>query len=77
MMLGDLLAIARSASGTFEAWLEDSDPKFAREVRQVADAQGLSVTGYVRGAIADVPVERLDLLRGRFDDLFNRHAKGF
>ena len=53
MMLGDLLAIARSASGTFEAWLEDSDPKFAREVRQVADAQRLSVTGYVRGAIAD------------------------
>jgi hypothetical protein len=52
-MLGDLLAMARSASSGFEAWLERADPELAREVKQAADGQGLSVTGYVRGAIAD------------------------
>jgi hypothetical protein len=52
-MLGDLLAMARNASSSFEAWLERSDPGLAREVKQSAQGRDLSVTGYVRGAIAD------------------------
>lgn len=52
-MLGDLLAMARIASSSFEAWLECSDPRLALDVRRAAEGQGISVTGYVRGAIAD------------------------
>lgn len=52
-MLGDLLAMARSVSSSFEAWLGCSDPELAAEVKRAAEGQGLSVTGYVRGAIAD------------------------
>jgi hypothetical protein len=52
-MLGDLLALARKASGTFEAWLERSDPNMAAQVRRAAEGQQLSVTGFVRGAMAD------------------------
>jgi hypothetical protein len=52
-MLGDLLAMARHASGSFEAWLERSDPELAAQVIHAAEAQRLSVTGFVRGAMAD------------------------
>ena len=52
-MLGDILAAARDSSSSFEAWLERCDPELGDKVRAAANAQGLSVTGYVRGAIAD------------------------
>ena len=52
-MLGDLLAMARSASGSFEAWLERSDPELAAEVSRAAELQQMSVTGFVRGAVSD------------------------
>jgi len=52
-MLGDVLAAARKSSSSFEAWLERSDPELGEEVGHAAKRQGLSVTGYVRGAIAD------------------------
>lgn len=52
-MLGDLLAAARDTSSGFHAWLERSDPELAEQLREAAQAQGLSVTGSVRGAIAD------------------------
>ena len=52
-MLGDILAAARNSSSNFERWLERSNPELGEEVRRAAKAHGLSVTGYVRGAIAD------------------------
>lgn len=52
-MLGDLLGMARDASGGFEAWLMRSDPRLAERVRQAAARQGATATGFVRGAIAD------------------------
>jgi hypothetical protein len=52
-MLGDLLAMARNASGSFEAWLERSDPELGAQVNRAAQAQKTSPTGFVRGAMAD------------------------
>jgi hypothetical protein len=52
-MLGDLLALARNASGTFEAWLERSDPEMAAQVNRAAEGQQVSPTGFVRVAMAD------------------------
>lgn len=52
-MLGDILAAARNSSIGFEAWLERSDPELGEKVKRAAEDQGLSVTGYVRTAIAD------------------------
>lgn len=52
-MLGDMLAAARNSSGSFQAWLERSDPALAAEVERAAETQGLSPTGYVRMAMAD------------------------
>lgn len=52
-MLGDILAMARNSSSGFEAWLDRSDPELGAMVSRAAEAQGLTVTGYVRGAIAD------------------------
>lgn len=52
-MLGDLLAAARETSGTFETWLERSDPELAAEVAAAAAAQGRTATGFVRSAIAE------------------------
>ena len=53
MLLGDMLAAARTSSSGFQAWLERSDPALAADVKSVAEQQGLTPTGYVRGAIAD------------------------
>lgn len=52
-MLGDILAAARNSSGAFQGWLERSDPGLADAMKRAAAAQGLSPTGYVRGAVAD------------------------
>ena len=52
-MLGDILAAARDSSGGFEEWLDRCNRDFGQKVRAAAEAQGLSVTGYVRAAIAD------------------------
>lgn len=52
-MLGDLLALARRSSSSFGDWLERTDPELAAEVKRTAERQGLTLTGYVRGAIAD------------------------
>lgn len=52
-MLGDLLALARGASGSFEDWLERSDPGLAAQVKRVSEGQGITATGYIRGAISD------------------------
>ena len=53
MLLGDLLAAARTSSSGFQAWLERSDPALAAGVTSAAKQQGLTPTGYVRAAIAD------------------------
>jgi hypothetical protein len=45
--------MARSASSNFEAWLHRSDPELSGKVSSAAEDQGVSVTTYVRGAIAD------------------------
>jgi hypothetical protein len=52
-MLGDMLAAARNSSGSFQAWLEHSDPELAAEVTRAAADQGMTPTGYVRAAMAD------------------------
>ena len=52
-MLGDILAAARNSASGFEDWLERSDPQLSAEVKRAAESQRLSVTGYVRCAIAD------------------------
>ena len=52
-MLGDILASARDSSSGFEEWLERCDPELGGRVKEAAKRHGLSVTGYVRGAIAD------------------------
>lgn len=52
-MLGDILAAARQASGSFQAWLRATDPALASRIEQAAAENGLSVTGYVRAAVAD------------------------
>ena len=52
-MLGDILAAARDSSSGFESWLGRCDPELGEKVRNAAQAQGLSVTGYVRAAISD------------------------
>ncbi|GAA4720791.1 hypothetical protein H9L13_09485 [Sphingomonas lutea] len=53
MMLGDLLAAARTSSSGFQAWLERSDAALAADVKSAARQQGMTPTGYVRAAIAD------------------------
>lgn len=52
-MLGDMLAAARDSSGGFHRWLVVSDPELAAGVEQAAAASELSVTAYVRAAVAD------------------------
>lgn len=52
-MLGDMLAAARQSSGGFQEWLKRSDPSLALEVERAAKAEGLTVTTFVRVAIAD------------------------
>ena len=52
-MLGDILAAARSSSGSFLEWLARSDPALSAEVTRAAEAQGMTATGYVRAAMAD------------------------
>ena len=53
MMLGDLLAAARTSSGNFQEWLKRSDPALAADVKSAAEEQGITPTGYVRAAMAD------------------------
>ena len=52
-MLGDLLAAARNASGSFEAWLESTDPGLAAQVQRAADGQTITVTSFIRAAISE------------------------
>lgn len=52
-MLGDILAAARKSSSGFEVWLDRCDPELGEKVKRAAEQHGVSVTGYVRGAIAD------------------------
>jgi len=53
MMLGDMLAAARTSSDTFQAWLERSDPALAADVKSAAEEQRMTPAGYVRAAMAD------------------------
>ena len=53
MMLGDLLAAARTSSGNFQDWLERSNPALAADVKSAAEERGMTPTGYVRAAMAD------------------------
>lgn len=52
-MLGDMLAAARNSSGSFQEWLQRSDPALAAQVMRAASAQGMTPTGYVRAAMSD------------------------
>ena len=52
-LLGDMLAEARNSSGSFQAWLERSDPELADDVKRAAVHQGMTPTGYVRMALLD------------------------
>ena len=52
-MLGDMLAAARDSSAGFQAWLDATDPALAARIADAAARETLSVTGFVRVAIAD------------------------
>jgi hypothetical protein len=52
-LLGDMLAGARNSSGSFQAWLERSDPALAGKMSKAAASQGITPTAYVRMAMSD------------------------
>jgi hypothetical protein len=52
-MLGDILAAARDGAGQFAIWLEGADPDLAGKVEAAAGQEGISLTAYVRRALAD------------------------
>lgn len=52
-LLGDILAEARTTSGSFQAWLEQSDPSLAQDVVRAAMRENMTPTGYVRMSMAD------------------------
>ena len=52
-LLGDMLAQARNSSGSFQAWLERSDPALADDVKAAAAQQRMTPTGFVRMAMSD------------------------
>lgn len=52
-MLGDLLAAARASSGSFQSWLQGSDPDLAAAVFAAAARESLTPAGFVRSAVAD------------------------
>lgn|SRR5690606_11559859 len=53
MMLGDILAAARSSSAQFHGWLAATDPDLAELVAESAAADGMGPGSYVRAAVAD------------------------
>ena len=52
-MLGDLLAAARASAGSFQSWLQASDPDLAAAVSAAVGSEGLTPAGFVRSAVAD------------------------
>ena len=52
-MLGDLLAAARDGAGSFQPWLEATNPDLAATVAAAALAESLAPTSYIRAAISD------------------------
>lgn len=53
MLLGDILGAARASAGSFQAWLEASDPELASQVGAAADRENLTPAGFVRSAVSD------------------------
>ena len=53
MLLGDLLAAARTSAGSFQSWLEASDPALAVRVEAAAESESMSPACFVRAAVAD------------------------
>ena len=51
--LGDMLAAARDSAGGFHGWLEASDPELAAGVADAAARSTMTITGFVRAAVAD------------------------
>lgn len=52
MMLGDVLAVARRASGSFERWLAATDPELEQQVAETAALRTEPVATFVRGAVS-------------------------
>ena len=52
-MLGDILAAARDASSDFARWLQAVDPDLAGEIAAAADREGVTLTAFVRAAVAE------------------------
>jgi hypothetical protein len=51
--LGDILGSARRSAAGFDTWAEAVDPAFAATVKRTAAANGDSLSGFLRAAIAD------------------------
>lgn len=51
--LGEILGAAKRSSAGFERWLAAAEPGMAEDLAAAARAEGLSVTGFVRAAVAD------------------------
>jgi hypothetical protein len=52
-MLGDILSNARRSAVDVEQWLKASDHQLFRHLAEAAAAEGVSVHGFVRMAVAD------------------------
>ena len=53
MMIGDILAAARRSASEVERWLGAADPELAAELVAAAAAEGETLAGFVRIAVAD------------------------
>jgi hypothetical protein len=52
MMLGDLLASARSSASALEGWLAAADPELDAQLAAAAEREGVSPARYARAAVA-------------------------
>lgn len=53
MMLGDILASARSSATDLQRWLRAVDPDLSAQMAERAEREGMSSTAYARVAVAD------------------------
>jgi hypothetical protein len=51
--LGDILGSAKRSAAEFERWAEAADPELAAAAKAAAEADGASLSGYLRVAVAD------------------------
>lgn len=53
MMLGDILALARRSSASYQGWLVAADPGLAVRIDAAADREATDFGGYIGLSVAD------------------------